>query len=44
MPIEEIGYLTEGMRFIPITEITTNRSTTVFEALDICGVDMGEWA
>lgn len=29
MPIEEIGYLTEGMRF---------------EALDICGVDMDEWA
>lgn len=40
----EIGYLTEEMKFIPITEITTNRSMTVFEALDICGVDMDEWA
>ena len=39
-----IAYAEDGFDPIVIAEIMTNQSMTVWEALDVAGIDMDEWA
>ena len=39
-----IVYVEAGFEPIIITEVTTNRNMTVWEALESAGIDMDKWA